>query len=151
MQHMLITQFGAKILGSGNNPRHDMTWPKEFVQYVSFATIRNPYTRFLSFSNFFGHGQPIEQFARGGWPPMLKELEGVRLDYVVRLESLQDDFRKLPFVKKRHPFVHWTQSEKLRVSYGPTTQKLVRERCRRDFEVFGYDPDDISVISPKLL
>ena len=148
---MLVTHYDAEKVGQGVEPRHDMTWPQEFIQYVSFATIRNPYTRFLSQFHFFGHNQSVERFAYGEWATMLKELSGVRLDYVVRLECLEEDFQKLPFVTKKRKFEHWTKSEKRRVSYGESIQKLVRERCQRDFEVFDYDPDDISVISPKLL
>jgi len=83
--------------------------------------------------------------------PMLKELEGVRLDYVVQLEHLQADFYKLPFVHQNYDFPHWTPSKKTRVSYGSKIQKLVRERCSRDFEIFDYDPNDLSVLQPKML
>ena len=162
MWHILQTCFDGEEMGTGEHPRHTMMLPREYKDYTTFATIRNPYTRFLSQYNFFGQGDAIEKFLKGGWPSITKELEGMRLDYVVRLENLEEDFYKLPFVRRHQlffppfQFPRWTVSKELfqrpmRVSYNQHVQKEVRARCHEDFENFPYDPDDLSVLEPLML
>ena len=162
MWHILQTCFDGEEMGEGEYPRHAMILPKEYKHYTTFATIRNPYTRFLSQYNFFSRGHSIEEFIEGGWPSLTKELNGMRLDYVVRLEQLEEDFRKLPFVRRyllffpEFKFPRWTVSKELfqhpmRESYNRHIQKKVRSRCHQDFANFPYDPDDLSVLEPSMM
>jgi hypothetical protein len=145
---------------SEKTTRHAMWFPKEFEHYTTFASVRNPFTRALSLYNFFKEPhETIWEFADRRqsrsvyewlWPeqrwsdrPIPEGCVPVRLDNFVRLESLSDDFHNLPFVDQEVVFPHYTPSYKTRVAYPPLLQDLVRETCREDFELFGYDIEEV--------
>lgn len=136
------------------------TWDQCFT----FSIVRNPWARFLSFFNLAKVAQPkleFDKWIRRVCDKMGYNFAGVRVnrsmaeyltdkdgrimvDFVGRVESLQDDFRtivgraggdpgELPHtmaVKYDHDYRRW---------YTPETRDLVARRFKDDVELFKYD------------
>jgi len=147
-----------------NMNRHQMILPKSCRSYVTFMSVRNPYSRFLSLYNFFYdkpvhagcHYDSIQKRAEllGGdeewrYKSMYDELHTspergcvpMRVDYVVHLETLEKDFNQLPFITDKISMPHMTISKKRASVLSSKVARMVREFYAKDFEFFGYDPD----------
>lgn len=140
-----------------NMNRHEMILPKDCEHYVTFMSVRNPYSRFLSLYNFY-YGKPscptIQEQAKvlgineewryrsmyDEWhTPPHPWCVPIRIDYVVHLETLEKDFNQLPFVTRKMSMPRLTVSSKIESSLLPHIAKIVREFYDKDFEFFGYD------------
>lgn len=164
---MLQENFDAKIFGFGTDyTRHEMNLPREWEHYFAFTTVRNPYTRFASLYKFYYEPEQkrIESILDIFWaryrlkpiwdclwedPPM-DGCVPIRLDAVLRLESLQDDFNALPFVDRFIQLPRWNYSQGSAL-YGRTLQQQVQMYYAKDFIYFGYDPYDISMCELRYL
>lgn len=157
----LNEKFGAEEV---EKRRHEMVLPKKFEDYVTFMSVRNPYSRFLSLYNFFYgksdhsgcHYDTIEK--RSGvlgkdeeWryksmydefhTPPRKGCVPIRVDHLVHLETLDRDFNQLPFVTDRVDMPHFTMSIKRECRLHGLVHQRVRRFYAKDFEFFGYDSD----------
>lgn len=144
--------FDGKLFGNRKKRwqnRHAMEWPEEWRHYTSFVTVRNPYTRFFSYYNFYckDKDKDILEFARSReWKStsVVRLLDSFRIDHVVRLEHWEGDFRKLPFASQEsYRLFHWTRSKKKAMDYGREVKQIVRTQYKEDFARFGYDPKDL--------
>lgn len=143
-----------------------MVFPKEYEYYTTFVTVRNPYSRFLSIYNFYApEGMGVWEFIRNPRNrfkkmPIAKLLAQrpipgslrVRIDYVLKVESLKEDFSNLPFVMREYDIPKYNLNTNKRItSYTPSIAAWVRNHYRKDFERFGYDPNDVPCAIPLYL
>jgi hypothetical protein len=143
----------------GRFPQHVMIFPDAFDDYVTFVTVRNPYTRFPSLYNFFSQdgadpflfaesnvAEPMVDAIWGSpWVPM--GFSPPRIDHVLRLETLERDFNRLPFVKSHMQVPHGNKAKRRILTVTPAIQEMIRERYKSDFEYFGYDPTICPIVS----
>lgn len=143
-------------------PRHNRGIPKEYNSYPSFCVVRNPYSRLVSWwwsickvgGDRYGHKKELQQ--RGlttsfkDFLTLWAEKNGIaqapavetvnQIDYVIRLENLEEEFNNLPFIssyiqipkKNSRNYPHWTEI------VDETTGRMISETYKRDFELFGY-------------
>ncbi len=75
---------------------------------------------------------------------------GIKVDFIGKFETFEQDFEKIRERFNLLPLEHHNQSsgahEDWRDYYTPQTAKMVYQRYRRDFEMFGYEDE-----YPKLL
>jgi hypothetical protein len=144
----------------GQNGKHIIRLPKIFQDYFVFCTVRNPYERtisqychFVRANKFDGSfSQYLKKYLPNKFEGLyydLKQYDGYqapkdcvvfKISSFLRLENLEEDFNKLPFVKE------WTPIPKLNETpsgcnpkYTKRTAALVAKYRAEDFEVFGYD------------
>jgi|LSQX01.2.fsa_nt_gb hypothetical protein len=147
LTHVLCKEFEAETYGKGSaDGRHDMVWPSEWRRYTTFATVRNPFTRFLSMYNFYGQDEDLRSFIQtnGCRLSIAEELASLRIDFVIRLETLVRDFHRLPFVGRIYSIPRWTISRKAKTELDDYAICFVRDRYHDDFVQFGYNPEDLS-------
>lgn len=154
LQHWLE----AKPLGfpGACAPTHDIYMPREYADYYTFVTVRNPYTRFISAYNYFSR----EGESMRGWidrhfirpiteelffKPLPTNVDAVRIkiDTFLRLETLSEDFHKLPFAEP-HIHIGCLNPARVKKTFELTEKdiKWMKNLYKNDFDVFGYDPDD---------
>lgn len=130
----------------------------------TFAFVRNPWARFVSWYNAMRERPPLPNHERArdeiadfpeflrratdygipiwrGQRDWLTENDEVIVNFVGRYETLQRDFA----IVCRHlgvsvPLAHANATTKVdyRDYYSRASRRLVAERCRRDIETFGY-------------
>ena len=128
--------------------QHQIILPLEYVDYLTVLSVRNPYARFLSMFSFFRKRtgiETIEEYFPHAQPPISLELKHtppgcapIRIDRIIRVESLHADVNALPFVREpvELPHERKTQSELM-----PLTRQIVdfvNNVYRADFETFSY-------------
>lgn len=130
--------------------RHLNYLPEKFSDYFVFASVRNPYDRISSLYEETKNHNQINNMP--SLPPFDKYLAR-RLSYtnsmcgqlnlgefeihaLVRLENIEEDFNKLPFVKDT-PIPHLRKSS-TKHRYSPHMASLVLSCHKCDFEAFGY-------------
>lgn len=170
-----LTERGpTKVFG----PYHGRDVPSDCAHWFTFAVVRHPYTRAVSFwlhtqssanswvlgnndggvvDNLFtrsGGIQSFENFASWlakkrpddplEWGNQSTFIHGIRLNRLLHFETLQKDFRKLPFTTRRTMLPKigaqlsnndWTQH------YNERSLQAVRGWAEKDFENFGYSLD----------
>ncbi len=152
---------------------HDRTVPPHCDNYFAFAAVRNPYAREVSFwryrrslgrnrdvrvmtrrmtfaEHLLHHTNPHSPLsARIGFPTQAEFLRPLRLDRVLRYETIADGFAALPFVAaapprlRRLPWHHRTsrRPDEWKTFYDATLAAVVYSWAREDFDVYGYDKD----------
>ena len=151
LEAVLMNQYEAETLGLGNKwvkDRHSVFVPPNCDDYFVFVSVRNPFARHLSSYNFFASpGESIESWeARNFVRPICDELftksPPVRLDAIVRVETLDRDFGRLPFVKSPTRMPTYNETKKKRLTeLSEASEEYVRRRYKDDFMIFGYRPD----------
>lgn len=161
---VLVQHFEAKIFSFGYDcPRHEMNLPTAYAGYFAFVSVRNPYTRLASLSSFYcpSNSDVEDVFNEPGWrirpicdslwqDPPLPCCSRIRIDAIVRLESLEEDFHALPFVQRRIKLPHWNAGKGMRL-FSHKLQQRTRKYYERDFSYFGYNPDDTRVCELRCL
>lgn len=127
--------------------KHSMLRPPHTWDYFTFVSVRNPYLRFMSIYNFLiGRTLVLYGFERAinWWLPISKRLEGIRVDQLVRTESLEEDFKKLPFVDNLPSLVipKLNVSKPFLIGVTKKQRDAIIKKFRRDFKEYNYDPDD---------
>jgi len=135
---------------------HQCLYDNQYDNYKIIGNVRNPYGRVLSiFQNFNGQFDInketfkrylFEQVAYGKDSEIINRTNFIKTpDYVLRLEYLEEDYLKLPFVKDRftESQIHWltihgkpiTDWEKF---YNKEMKEFVYKLCQEQFEKFEY-------------
>jgi hypothetical protein len=164
--HLLQTKFDAKIFSFGTDYcRHEMLLPKEWSDYYAFVSVRNPYVRFASLFRFYylEEGKSIDDIldishleyrvrpvADWLWGNTPEDCAPIRIDQVIRLENIREDFHSLPFVKQSVWLPVWNSKGGSGL-YGRSLQNRVRKYYAKDFIYFGYNPSDTSTCEVRYL
>lgn len=152
--------YGASLY---NNPSYthgyaDCYLPLDYEDYFVFSSIRNPFTRFVAYWNFYeAMGSVDMAFTR--CPPLFSQiftypLEQVeedcipmRLDQFITVENLQEDFNKLSFLTQSHE-IKLTPESPYELKLSAALVDRLREYYAIDFKTFGYDS---TVVPPELM
>ena len=155
----VLSEYGAtKSHGPVRNKywinRHDIALRKDHADFFVFATVRNPFSHEESQWRYFEKELSFEEhiktkccYENTFWHKLKQDSydppEGwvkFKLDAFVRLEHMEEDFQKLPFVdriaemphlrkRQQDNSLHWTEE----------MLDIVRKNRRIDFLEFGYD------------
>jgi len=156
---------------------HTCDFFKGHEDYKFILTCRNPYTTFVSMFKMWGGTEITEknyiekfewymnytfQFQElFGWSDLLRNLNTRVPDYFLRIESLLDDYKSLPIIKKNKHFLEGTLDQKLSEKVGywklrknqeffPEDWRLFYKKSTADnvyyyfanyFEILGYERD----------
>lgn len=137
--------------------KHVIHLPEKFQHYFTFATVRNPFNRTISqffhpehfqkwhgkFKEFIEFSMPKIKFSLCGQLKQYPEYippQGcmpMRLDFVLKVENLEEDFCKLPFVQQK---IHLPvlNKGKTKDRYTDETQEMVKKYRENDFTRFNY-------------
>lgn len=185
IRRILRQKYGATILRDG----HDNIIPDKFKNFFTFTCVRNPYHRavscyyhihrktneiiplkecwhkfhMISMCEYLSNLYQLDHFAypQDDASKYWIGSANIRLDAFIKLESLEEDFSKLPFVNQRIKFPKENTVQK-QVLLGSSKfveipQKLIEEvpvRYKEDFIRFNYDqvvPSDFRKIPPIML
>lgn len=137
--------------------------PQRFDSYFSFAIVRNPWDRHVSFYNYklkktassahamyrsFGSFESYVTWACVNKPmrqkPFVCAKDGEQVvNFIARFENLDEDFRRIcgaiGIAPRRLPKLNSSSSHSYRDYYTDATRELVRKACAADIELFGYD------------
>ena len=133
--------------------------------YFKFGFVRHPLDRFISaccFLNrrnpdFSGNEAAFMRAACGNerfmgrvllmpqWELLTDAEGGIAMDYVGRYETLQESFDQICRRIGMAPVVLPQKNHSVRANLAPCDEEIkeaVARRYRKDFELFGYDPQD---------
>jgi hypothetical protein len=127
-----------------------------FSTYFKWAVVRNPWERLLSFYQWHKeHNLLAPNLTFSEWlPEYLNDFKSrivqmswlevggcIQVDYIARFERLQNDFgyisNKIGYIGPL-PHINKSQHSHYTESYTPDLVDLVRTKCWRDIETFGY-------------
>lgn len=139
-----------RFVTSSGRAQHQIILPLEFADYLTVLSVRNPYTRLFSMYSFFRERHPvktIEEYFPHAQPPVTQELNHdlsgcapMRIDQILRVETLQADVNLLPFVGEPITVPHENKSPALFIPMTNQIIDFVNTLYRSDFEAFGYTP-----------
>ena len=168
-----LKKYGAVTIAYGNCPKwqvnHQMVTPEEFSDYLTFASVRNPFRRALS-TYLYNQQTPRNQFHRESlrcnfteflqsfWPSIGSQVEmlaGLRVEHYVYWErDIQSQLKRiLPFITTlelpranavAYP-IPWQEF------YNQKAVQIVQEQAAKDFDVLGYSKlleESNSVLGP---
>jgi hypothetical protein len=135
---------------------HDCLYDKQYDEYKIICNVRNPYGRVLSLFQNFGEKLNtnketfkkylFDEVAHGKDSEIIHRPNFIKTpDYVLRLEHLEEDYSKLPFIKNRFtesqiywlsihgkPLTNWEEF------YDQEMKDFVYDLCEKQFNRFGY-------------
>jgi hypothetical protein len=138
------------------NYTHQCLYNELYNDYKIIVNVRNPYGRVLSiFQNYCGEFNIsketfkrylFEQVAYGKDSEIIHRPNFVKTpDYVLRLEHLEEDYSKLPFIKNRftESQIHWLSIHGKPITdwnefYDQEMKDFVYKICKEQFDKFGY-------------
>lgn len=155
-----LPKYGGKDLGPEQYHRRDV--PSEHAHKLTFAVVRNPYDRVVSFWHYmakflpeqvadlsprFDPSWPLEEFC--DWLPetqderffcQTKFLSLARVDRILRYEHLISDLRHLPFVHRWYELPHTNSTDRPPLSQDLTPRAIrsINQYCRDAFSSYGY-------------
>lgn len=141
------------------NPRADLK------KYFKFAFCRNPFDRIVSNYSMFTkisyrrkqirqfYSSPKDllfpefvklvcQYTNHHWLPQYDFIHGYEIDFIGRLENLQEDFDivcdQIGAPRHKLPHKHKTNHKHYTEYYDDETREIVAEMYAKDIEYFGY-------------
>jgi len=140
------------------------TWRKKYgciEDFFKFGTVRNPWDRAIS--NYFfkgtdhcraaGASQKYKSFNKKRFINSLrkcsctdffyvKKYDRYKLDYIIRFETLQQDFNtvcdQIGIPQQQLPHANESKHKHYTEYYDEETRSIVAERYAKDIECFGY-------------
>lgn len=154
LSHWLVDHYGfeyygdpdAKIAGSEIVERHRFVMPPDCRGFQVFTVIREPFARWESFFLYcrlvMGSDLDWETFTRTrlDWITCQDEY-AVRADYILRLDQLAQEVRRLPFVVDPVPPLPRLNVSRDQAAYEATRAEIVwtEELRERVLDRFGGD------------
>jgi len=141
------------------NPQTDLK------KYFKFTFCRNPFDRMVSnysmFTQIGGRSKQIQQFNNNPiklsfsefvklacqhtnhhWVPQYDFIRGYEIDYIGRLENMQQDFDivcdKIGIARQQLPHINKSKHKHYTEYYDDETRQIVAEKYAKDIEHFGY-------------
>ncbi len=135
------------------------TYPKKFIKYLKFAVIRNPWERVLSWVRYRDlkqnrtEGTVAERLTQDlqlndhffmvrSFHWMLFIEDRLQMDFIIRYESLQQDFDQLCSLighpQLTLPHINRTKHDHYRKYYDDHSRELVARWFKKDIKHFGY-------------
>ncbi len=165
MAEVLLGLPGAIRIALRRSAHHTEVLNKAWLEYFTFATVRNPYAREYSVyslrqeqeSKSYHKGtvtaaktMPFEEYiawlGRGNGlefdTPMAEFLRPIRIDRLLHFEDLPGCFEDLYFGKEFNlelPKLHTVINDQWRAVYTEAMADAVWEYAKEDFETFGYE------------
>lgn len=153
LNFVLQNTFKGEVLSSPYGDqwgRHHFFLPAKYESYFTFITVRNPYERFLSAYNYFDSlnkyefNESIDKWLK----PISYSIDNpikyneecipIRIDKVLKIESFNQDFNSLPFVKSSVNLPNYNIIEKKFFKIPECSFKLIRDKFHEDFVRFDY-------------
>lgn len=135
---------------------HQCLYDNQYEGYKIIGNVRNPYGRILSIFQNYG-GEPninresfkqylFDKVTNGKDSEIIHRPNFIKTpDYVLRLEHLEEDYSKLPFVKNRftESQIHWLTIHGKPIIdweefYDQEMKEFVYKLCQEQFERFEY-------------
>ena len=119
-----------------------------YDSFFSFAFVRNPYERLVSWYSYDNLGLPsfeyfFEYIRLDQMTYLVDEIGEVAVDFIGRFENLQEDFYKvcdqLHIPNVNLPKKNVSKRRAYREYYTDKTTSLVQKRLSRELELFGYE------------
>jgi hypothetical protein len=156
----------GKQLSFGNalNYTHNWEIPEKYKDYKIISSARNPYSRTLSlYKNFIYNndditfreyvlgltcGKPEENLKNGisKYDTFINPLLKKQPEYVIRLENIHEDFKKIPFIfnhlteqQLENMCDHGKEIDEWESHYDQEMKDLVYEHLKHQFDMWGYD------------
>ena len=148
LQHLSIDEVAQHLYSKRDH----------FDQYFSFATIRNPWDRFLS--SFFyecrSKTKDIANFREFCKKPyffnpdhqlpqykfIVNKSEKIIVNCIIRFENLENDFNKVCNIigipRKKLPHINKTKHPHYTEYYDRETRDIIKKRYERDIDYFEY-------------
>jgi hypothetical protein len=153
---LFAKRYGAVIHAA----YHSREIPAGTDGYLRIASVRNPFSRMVSFWSHVIHTphnqfhadcreMPFAEFVlwitrKRRHSCQVRFLEGFFPQHILRLESLADDLARLPFVHSIDDLPQYNrgyyQGDWQRF-YTPELIEHVRQFAAADFDAFGYSPE----------
>lgn len=157
-----LQYFGFTVTG------HELKIPTNKLDYLHICNVRSPYSHLFSIYRCFYYkndsDKNFEDWVRGYFNNQLKGWnEGIKyhtylskpIDILVRFEFLEEDLKKIPFIKENYESVNYIFEEQIRKNnyknernenflnpwysyYNQNLADFVYENLIEQFELFGY-------------
>ena len=147
---------GRRFLPNNGNKKHCREIPPHAADYDIIVSVRNPYKRIVSQYFFYQYindwfkGLSFEDFMDRFLEnlsteekyvlfPIWKYIEPIgQPDYVIRMEHMQEDLARLPYLKGME-LAHRNKTKgKGSIELTPERIEKINQWAGRDFELFGY-------------